>query len=706
MQLLKGLCLTLCLSFPSVATQAAEATIDRVAFTSLLEYTTEPENPSIDPEKDIVRLQNFKPLPKADGNLGFHSEGLWFRLQVPPSSEALQSRVLVFQYAPLDAIDFYIQRTDDSFTHIAMGDSYPFENRSFSYRLANVSLPTEPGPLTLYFRVKSESTLQIGGHIYSEKAFLTKQNMETLIFGLYYGGLLILAFYNLSIYFFLKEKIYLYYVLYVFHFLIFQSALNGTLYEYILTPVPWLNNFALTYGAFGFAFFLATFTRRFLRLSDHNRFNLLFLGFTWCQPVFFLLSLVHYPLAMRCLTFTGIVFPLLALIASIRQIRKGIPEAWDYAIAFAFFLVGTLAYGLKTLGFIPSFGLTEYSLQIGSLGEATLLSIALAHKINRLKNSVLSLNDKLTLEVAEKSKLFEELQQEMHDRVDLQEQSAIISFNLEGMRTELHVATQKLIQADKLATLGIMSAGVAHDIASPSNVIILNQQVMTDTLKKIQNDFFELLDVEEDPSAIAIKEQFRAYFRFMDESLTSNNIAISRIGEISRAIRNAARADAEPTIFSLVELIQETLIIIRSRTSNINIEFAKDQDLKLYAQRSQIGQVFMNLIVNAADAINTAQRPERRILILWSQDQGDVAIEVHDSGTGIPEDVRKKMGETFFTTKPKDKGTGLGMSIIARILHQHSGRLVIGNSPQIGGALMSLHLPKALASSEDIPKTH
>ena len=117
--------------------------------------------------------------------------------------------------------------------------------------------------------------------------------------------------------------------------------------------------------------------------------------------------------------------------------------------------------------------------------------------------------------------------------------------------------------------------------------------------------------------------------------------------------------------------------------------------LQLEVVRSQFGQVLMNLLANAADAVDdqddgAASRSEARILIAAKQTKDRFELSIEDSGPGIPEELRQKILQPFFTTKDVGKGTGLGMPIVLRILETHGFELSISQSASLGGAKFSI----------------
>ena len=136
-------------------------------------------------------------------------------------------------------------------------------------------------------------------------------------------------------------------------------------------------------------------------------------------------------------------------------------------------------------------------------------------------------------------------------------------------------------------------------------------------------------------------------------------------------------------------LVHECLVIVGNRLKGIEIDVAISDDISLELIRSQFGQVLMNLLANAADAVNERLlgEPGGKILIqAMKNDDGTFLISIEDNGPGIPTELRSKILEPFFTTKETGKGTGLGMPIILKILEKHGFELLIEDPVELGGA--------------------
>ena len=257
---------------------------------------------------------------------------------------------------------------------------------------------------------------------------------------------------------------------------------------------------------------------------------------------------------------------------------------------------------------------------------------------------------------------------------------------LKELNAKLSDTQDKLMQSEKLASIGQLAAGVAHEINNPIGYIFSN----FGTLEKYLADLFEMLGAyEQAESALAgtpAAERLRALRERIELDYLKDDIptlmaeskeGISRVRKIVQDLKDFSRVDArqEWEWVDLHQGIDSTLNIV-----NNEIKYKADV-VKHYGQLpdveclpSELNQVFMNLLVNAAHAI-TAERGT--ITIRTGCEGSDVWVEVADNGCGITKENLSRIFDPFFTTKPVGKGTGLGLSLSYGIVKKHAGRVEV-----------------------------
>lgn len=265
--------------------------------------------------------------------------------------------------------------------------------------------------------------------------------------------------------------------------------------------------------------------------------------------------------------------------------------------------------------------------------------------------------------------------------------------DLKEVNSKLSDAQSKLIQSEKLASIGQLVAGVAHEINNPIDFIFSN----FGTLEQYLEDLFQMLDAYEQAEASVSDGAALARIRSLKADLDIDYLkedipnlmresrdGIQRVRKIVQDLKDFSRVDARQE-WESVDLhagIDSTLNIV-----NNEIKYKADV-VKHYGALpevqclpSELNQVFMNLLVNAAHAI-TAERGT--ITISTGVEGPNVWVEVADTGAGIAQENLKRIFDPFFTTKPVGKGTGLGLSLSYGIVQKHSGRMEVHSELGVG----------------------
>jgi len=261
----------------------------------------------------------------------------------------------------------------------------------------------------------------------------------------------------------------------------------------------------------------------------------------------------------------------------------------------------------------------------------------------------------------------------------------------EAALLELRQTQTQLIQTEKMASLGQLVAGVAHEINNPTSFIYGN----INYANEYAEDLLHLLDlyqehypephpeIQEEIEAIEVdflKEDFQ-------KLLTSMKVGAQRIKEIVLSLRNFSRLDESESKTVDIHLgIDSTLMILSTRFNSAGIEVIKNYGSlpEIDCYPGELNQVFMNILTNAIDAVEKAAKPQIRIETRMVN-EGAIAIHFIDNGPGIPESALSRLFDPFFTTKPVGKGTGLGLSVSYKIVvERHRGQLRCLSTPGQG----------------------
>ena len=261
---------------------------------------------------------------------------------------------------------------------------------------------------------------------------------------------------------------------------------------------------------------------------------------------------------------------------------------------------------------------------------------------------------------------------------------------------DLKTTQQQLIHSEKMASLGRLVAGVAHELNNPISFVYGNTLAMKRYAERLARYLAAVHGAMPQDQREALRAELHID-RLLDDlpSLIDGTVeGAERTRDIVDALKRFSATDRdERRAFDLVEVIERAVQWVSKATANqFEVRLNLPAALDVIGSPGQVQQVVMNLVQNAADATENAR--ERRLEISGGIEAGEAAIEFRDSGPGIPAENLDKLFDPFFTTKPVGRGTGLGLAISYGIVERHGGKLTAGNHPK-GGALFGLRLPLA-----------
>ncbi|AOG22402.1 ATP-binding protein [Acidovorax sp. RAC01] len=282
---------------------------------------------------------------------------------------------------------------------------------------------------------------------------------------------------------------------------------------------------------------------------------------------------------------------------------------------------------------------------------------------------------------------------------------------LKVLNSKLSDAKNKLIQSEKLASIGQLAAGVAHEINNPIGFIFSN----FGTLEQYLQDLFQMLSAYEEAEASMQDAEALARIRQLREDLEIEYLredipnlmresrdGIQRVRKIVQDLKDFSRVDArqEWESVNLHHGIDSTLNIVNNEIKYKADVVKQYGDLpEVQCLPSELNQVFMNLLVNAAHAIT---KERGTITIRTGAEAGEAWVEVADDGAGIAAENLQRIFDPFFTTKPVGQGTGLGLSLSYGIVQKHGGRMEV--TSEIGqGTTFRVTIPVERAQAANAP---
>ncbi len=662
--------------------------------------------------KEVMRIQDYSSTDEPVPNLGLSDDVYWFKLKLENNTDHNDWK-LYLAYPILDDVRYYFTQDGVVVDSLHYSEGQSISDRSYikSDYIFDIDLD-EGETAEVYLRIQTSEQLIVPLELRDTVSLWTKLNTNSLLNGLYAGIIFIMLVYNLFIYFTVRDSAYIYYVLYLLFIGLTQLGIKGVVQEYIFPDANSLKAMMLTiFGALG-ASFGVLFTRDFLKTRREARLIDHLLRFTL---VGFLLSIILALFSFKQLAFTIMqsfttLSALLILSVAIMMVARRKRTAKYFLIAWSVLVTGAIVFLLKDFGVLPYNTLTDYSVQLSSGAEVLLLSFALADRINILKREKEESQARELMALQENERIIKEqntfLEQKVEERTkDLNEAKQ----KVEKALTDLQNAQAQLVSAEKMASLGQLTAGIAHEINNPinfvtSNIIPLTQDIQD--LKDVLERYEKITEPDELKSHLEEIAKYRKKIDFdfttkeIDDLLRGISEGAKRTSEIVKGLKNFSRLDeSEFKKADIHEGLESTLIILRSSFKE-KIEVICDFDRsigKFECFPGKLNQVFSNLISNAVQAImdNLDQINEPKINIITTDLGEKVKIVISDNGPGIPKEIQDKIFDPFFTTKEVGEGTGLGLSIVYSIIETHHGNLELNSEPGKGTSF-EITLPKTL----------
>ncbi|MEE2730315.1 MAG: ATP-binding protein [Pseudomonadota bacterium] len=269
---------------------------------------------------------------------------------------------------------------------------------------------------------------------------------------------------------------------------------------------------------------------------------------------------------------------------------------------------------------------------------------------------------------------------------------------------QLKATQSQLVHSEKMASIGQLAAGVAHEINNPVGFVMSNIDTLQEYMQaflKLYNEYEGLVeiagDINQDSGTIIsninqVKQQhdFAFILEDIEQVIQDSSEGLSRVKEIVMSLKNFARVDSDELGRVEIDKIIEDALKMIWNELKYHVELSKDlaASRPIPGNAAQLSQVFVNLIMNASQAIEG----RGNIAIRSHQDEHHTYIRVEDDGCGIPEPILKRIFDPFYTTKPMDIGTGLGLSISHGIIEKHAGSIDV-ESETGKGTCFTIRLP-------------
>lgn len=628
-------------------------------------------------------------------NLGIQSAPIWIKFPLT-NYTSQENLLLMIEQPSLDLVSLYVVK-GDTITHVAtMGEQYPFPYRIYKDN-PNYLFPIHVAKnenADILIRVKSADQIQLPIFVGTEKEVLERYALNSLLFGIYLGIMGIMVLYNFFLYLSVRDTSYLYYIAFIIFVALSQALFKGYTFQYLWPNSTWLALHSSVLIPVASGLTTGFFTKRFLQVRRHFRKHDIGINiFMLCYVLGLIIGLAFsVSVAVQVIQFFAMGGAVYLLVVAEKIRRRRSRAAYFYLIAYSTFLVCVVVFVLRNFNLVGYNAFTANILELGSVVQVTLLSFALADRINTYRKEKEESQLKTISIAKENERLIREqnvvLEHKVEERTsELQDANQILQETL----TNLKETQAQLVESEKMASLGQLTAGVAHEINNPINFV-------TSNVGPLKRDVAMLWDALEEVEKVGLsevsvdqkKQLLKVYKEEMDLDYLKTEIEFllkgmhegaSRTAEIVKSMRIFSRVDEDVLKYANInEGLQSTLVILNTvirGTLTVHTEWGDLPDVECYP--GKLNQVFLNLITNGVYAINKKFGNDTGGLlsIVTEVVKENVHITIADNGIGMPEDVQGRIFEPFFTTKEVGEGTGLGMSIVYNTIKKHNGEIQI-----------------------------
>jgi signal transduction histidine kinase len=606
------------------------------------------------------------------------SAATWIKFEVVKNTD--KELLLEIGNPTIDHFDIY--KVTDSIEHITTGgDEFPYDKRSKKINtfLIDLKFPKNQ-KATYYIRYYSTEALFIPLKIISHQALLEEKQKENLSYGLMYGVMLVMIIYNFFLFIALRDRSYLFYILYIVFFGLTQAGWHGTSFQYLWPDSPWFNN----QGIFIFPslcgisamFFVRSFLQTGDKLKTWNR-----VGYAMqigaAIPIVLSLFSSFLPNSLVLINeyivvINTILFSPYMIMLGLKVYKNGYKPSRFFLFAWITLLLGITLYVLKSIGLLPHNFFTDSMIRIGFVMENILLSFALGDRYNLMKKEHEKSQNEIIQMLIENEKIKDQINKELENKVtertlELKSLNNKLEERVNQRTTELNKANSDLIEINK--ELDTFLYRSSHDIKGPITTImgLCNAGI---------------LDVED--------KKAHQYFNkvFQTSEITQN--MLKRMVSISEIKKNVLCHDD----INFKSLMASVLHQLKKYEEFDTIKFTIEVPEKEFGFKSD--SVFLQLLLT--NLIENSIRYKARNnglcnITISVERKGDVAsILVKDNGEGIDEKYKDKIFDMFFRGNENSIGSGLGLYIVKLVAEKLQGSVkLVNNKP--GNTTFEVLLP-------------
>lgn len=657
---------------------------------NLAPYVTVLDDPSRTLELADVRAlahtARFQRVAQPERPLGFGvtASAVWLKLDLRNPQTRSQQVMLEIAYARLEAVDFYTVQANGQLEHARSGYGLPFVQRPHRHHFFVLPLELRAqSELTVYMRIQTPNTMNTPVRLWSRDAFELYERTDYAQQAAYFGMVLAMVLFNLMLGLSLRDLNYLLYVGFVVSMALTIAAFNGLGYEFVWSDYPTLMPVLSKLMPSITMLTLLLFTRRMLGTA--GTMPRLDWGLRACaalnggMPVLLFAAFDQTVwVAYLLITLSTALILLAGITGSLRRQRS----AYFFLLAFSVLCVSLIVMQLRPFGIFPSLASTTAGIQLGSALEMIMLAFALADRYHLLRREKEKAQAQALAAQQREVQVLQASERELEARV--QARTAELTATLQ----HLEHARDDLMQAEKLASLGALVAGVAHELNTPIGNALTTATALHDRMRsfglKVQRG--ELRRSELDAWVTDSQEMAdligRACMRAGDLIISFKQVAVDQTSEQRRT-------------FDLRTLVEDNVDALRPsfRMAPWTILTDVPTSVQCDSYPGPLGQIIVNLVQNAGLHAFTGR--ERGCLQISAEVHGEwVTMRFQDDGIGMDASMQARVFEPFFTTRLGQGGSGLGLSISRNIATRMLGGSLQVQSTPGEGSCFTLEFPR------------
>ncbi len=615
--------------------------------------------------QEVIIKGIFKAAVKSPINLGTSNYRHWIKLRIKNNTPA-HCLLLQVDNAMIDELVLYKITTKRSIEIAKSGLTANYHKRKYRHPRIVLELTINPGDEQEFLiSLKSTKPLFIPLTLSDTKSTYESLLQQDALFGIYFGIIFIMFFYNLFIYFTIRDAIYLKYLAYLFSVEMVQLAISGYTHAYLWPQKPWLSTYDFYIAVPLSGITIVEFMRHYMKVTGTisplikkflNGSNMLYastfistlFGYTYYSNIIF--------------DFCGVFMGFWFLIILANLAIKKTPSATYLLLGWSTFLFGVIIYSCRNLGLLPANNFTNYTMAFGNAIETLFLSFSLANRINLLKKEREKSQTALLKVSYENENLIKDqnilLEQTVEKRTkELQESHIQLKETYQNLKTA----------RSKMETLGQVTAGIAHDIASPLSQIALSTTIVESELK--------LANIPTDK-----KEKMNALLATIQSSSEF-------VLEVSGRLRTYSLNQSDNNLFAPYESVQESCKILSYSLKNMQVSINLDNEVLIKGNKSRLTQLFMNVINNATQAIRACE-VAGNITVSDKKEANFYEMQVVDNGIGLSDKDKGFVFDSFFTTKAS--GNGIGLHEAQTIAREMNAEVSLENNYEGRGCTFSI----------------